>query len=277
MKTPQFQLLATTFLCTACSGVGLFSIASPMMTDTFSKFSPGVVSASFASTFVLLMSAGNVGGRLGWALFFDKFGPKPTFSIFTVGSVPLYLALPFCVSSAVTTGTAAPVYGFSAASVLAISCMGGMYSLLPAYEAKIFGPKYVGAIHGRMMLASSGAAMVGGPLAIGLRNHSERKALDSLLEQVDPVQFQETFQHPLSQANELIESKTLTINSLMHIMPEGVADPSPFVYHNTMYTMAGLLFAASVAHSLIKPVDRKYFTREEKPVYKKVEPTPNNE
>ena len=35
--------------------------------------------------------------------------------------------------------------------------MGGVYATLPAYESDIFGAKYIGANHGKMLLASSTA------------------------------------------------------------------------------------------------------------------------
>lgn len=65
-------------------------------------------------------------------------------------------------------------------------------------------------------------------------------------------------------AQTLIEAKTLTISKLMTIMPAGTVDPSPFLYNNTMYTMAGLVSLASMLHFMVKPVDRKYFEKEEK-------------
>ena len=45
----------------------------------------------------------------------------------------------------------------------------------------------------------------------------------------------------------------------MTIMPQGTVDPSPFLYNNTMYTMAGLVSLASILHLLVKPVNKKYF------------------
>lgn len=43
----------------------------------------------------------------------------------------------------------------------AVSMMGGVFAILPAYEADLFGTKFVGAIHGRMLLFSSAAALAG--------------------------------------------------------------------------------------------------------------------
>ena len=46
-----------------------------------------------------------------------------------------------------------PLGCFIAATVGAITCMGGTYAQLPAYEAALFGAKYVGPIHGRLVPA----------------------------------------------------------------------------------------------------------------------------
>lgn len=52
MKTPQFYGLATTFFCVACGGMGLFSVAKPMMGEVFSSTLPTLVTAGFASLYV---------------------------------------------------------------------------------------------------------------------------------------------------------------------------------------------------------------------------------
>lgn len=101
------------------------------------------------------------GGRLIWAAVSDVIGRRNTFMIFTTGSIPLYFFLPSMVDSVVTTGSSLPLYGFCVSTALAISMMGGVYAILPAYEADLFGTKYVGAVHGRMMLFSSLAALAG--------------------------------------------------------------------------------------------------------------------
>lgn len=156
MRAPQFYLLGTTFFCLACGGMGIFSVAKPMMSEVFGSLLPDLVTAAFASTYVMMLSAGNLGGRLGWAVFFDKFGARTTFNIFTIGSIPLYLGLPVCVASLVSSPSAATLAVFTGATFAAISFMGGTYALLPAYEASLFGAKNVGAVHGRMMLGKCG-------------------------------------------------------------------------------------------------------------------------
>lgn len=61
MKTPQFYLLGTTFFCVATGGMGLLSVAKPMMSEVFSSLLPAVVTSAFASSFLLMLSAGNLG------------------------------------------------------------------------------------------------------------------------------------------------------------------------------------------------------------------------
>jgi hypothetical protein len=79
----------------------------------------------------------------------------------SIGTVPIYLGLPTIVDTVISTGSVIPLYGFCTSAALAVAAMGGVYALLPAYEADLFGTKYVGAIHGRMLLYSSAAAFAG--------------------------------------------------------------------------------------------------------------------
>ena len=88
-----------------------------------------------------------------------------------------------------------------------------------------------------------------------------------LLAKVDPSKFQEAFGVDLSQAQTLIEAKTLTISKLMTIMPPGTLDPSPFIYNNTMYTMAALVSAGAGLHLMVRPVNPKYFEKNWKRKY----------
>ena len=121
---------------------------------------------------------------MGWAAVSDVIGRRKTFMMFTLGSIPIYLALPTIVSNVVETGSAVPLYAFCGGTALAISFMGGVFALLPAYEADLFGTKFVGAIHGRMLLWSSGAALAGPYLLLTLRSMSEKAAISELLTKV---------------------------------------------------------------------------------------------
>ena len=121
-----------------------------------------------------------------------------------------------------------------------------------------------------LLLAATASTIVGPGLLLNLRKVAETQALTELLAKVDPAAFSAKFGADLSSAQSLIEAKTLTISKLMTIMPQGTVDPSPFLYNNTMYTMAGLVSVGAMLHFLVKPVDQKYFEKEvEKTVDKK--------
>jgi hypothetical protein len=177
-----------------------------------------------------------------------------------LGSIPLYASLPTLINSVVSTGSATPLYGFVGATVLATTMMGGTYAIMPAYEADLYGAKYVGAIHGRFLLFGASMAGVFGPaLILQLRAQSESRAMCDLLDKVDPGLFQDLFNTDISAAPELIESKTLTIAKLMSIAPEGTGDPTPFMYDSTMYAMAGIMSVAAISHAAVGPVNQKHF------------------
>jgi hypothetical protein len=42
-------------------------------------------------------------------------------------------------------------------------------------------------------------------------------------------------------------------------MPEGVIDPTPFLYDTALYSLSGLMCVAAIAHRFVKPVDKKYY------------------
>merc|ERR1719483_2006436 len=202
MKTPQFWLLFSTSTLLATGGMGLMSVAKPMIGEVFATSMPSIVTASFASSYLLAMAGGNLAGRLGWAGVSDKIGRKATFNAFTFGSVPIFAALPYCINQVVMnpTGAMAPVYlgVFCASTVAAISIMGGTFAVLPAYEADLYGPKYVQAIHGRFLLAATLSTILGPSLLLTLRKSAESSAIQDLLAKVNPATFQETFGADLS-------------------------------------------------------------------------------
>ena len=56
--------------------------------------------------------------------------------------------------------------------MLQVSFYGGLFSVLPAYLADVFGQKHVGAIHGRVLTAWSAAGLAGPSLLAALRQRS---------------------------------------------------------------------------------------------------------
>merc|ERR1719232_1287742 len=237
-----------------------------MISEVFTTSMPQMVTVSFASSYLMAMAVGNLAGRIGWAAISDKIGRRNTFHMFTFGAVPIFGCLPYCINQVVTnpTGAMAPAYLglFCASTVVSLSILGGVFAVLPAYEADLYGPKYVQAIHGRFLLAATVSTILGPGLLLNLRKMAEASAIQELLAKVDPSKFQAAFGVDLSQAQTLIEAKTLTISKLMTIMPPGTLDPSPFIYNNTMYTMAALVSAGAALHLLVRPVDPKYFEKD---------------
>ena len=155
-----------------------------MIGEVFTSSMPGLVTASFASSYLLAMAGGNLAGRIGWAALSDKIGQRNTFNCFTFGAVPIFASIPFCIQQVVMNpdGAMAPVFlgVFCASTVAAISIMGGTFAVLPAYEAHLYGPKYVQAIHGRFLLAASLSTIVGPSMLLTLRKRAELSAIQGM-------------------------------------------------------------------------------------------------
>jgi hypothetical protein len=142
---------------------------------------------------------------------------------------------------------------------------GGGFATIPAYLADMFGTRYVGGIHGRLLTAWSLAGVLG-PVAITmLRERSIDAAIRDLVTRVDPEEFRRAFGAGVEQLDALVSQQTVTIAKLMEIAPPGTVDPTPSLYNVTMYLMAALLAIALVANALMKPVDKKHHIAEAQP------------
>lgn len=131
---------------------------------------------------------------------------------------------------------------------------GGGFATIPAYLADIFGTKFVGGIHGRLLTAWSTAGVLG-PLAItSLREQATTTAIQDLASKINPNIFQKTFGAGTEQLEVLIQAKTVTIAKLMEVVPAGTIDPTPSLYNQTMYLMASLLVVAFIINLLMRPV-----------------------
>ena len=138
---------------------------------------------------------------------------------------------------------------------------GGGFATIPAYLADIFGTKYVGGIHGRLLTAWSTAGVIG-PLAITtLRERAVLQAIQDLTAKLDPMLFRDTFGESADKLDLLVTMKTVTIQKLMDIAPPGTVDPTAHLYNDTMYCMAFLLFLALIANFLITSVDPRHHLR----------------
>ena len=122
LKTPQFWLLWSTATLLATGGMGLMSVAKPMIQNVFTDAMPALVTTGFASAYLMAMAGGNLGGRIAWAAVSDKIGRWNTFQMFTFVAIPIYAGLPFLINQCVSnpSGSLAPIYlgGFCASTVL---------------------------------------------------------------------------------------------------------------------------------------------------------------
>jgi MFS family permease len=173
-KTPQFWLLWVVLCMNVSAGIGIIGAASPMLQETFGgslvghselgfadlKADPDLLKKAVAigAGFVGLISLFNIFGRIFWASSSDLLGRKPTYLIFFLLGISLYLM------GSVSAGWKSLAIFVSCFCVIA-SMYGGGFATIPAYLADMFGTQFVGAIHGRLLTAWSTAGILG-PVAV---------------------------------------------------------------------------------------------------------------
>ncbi len=177
-KTLSFWMIWGVLFLNVTAGIAVLSIASPMLQEIFGGsligLAPGTTPtpaqvgaiAGVAAGFVGLLSLFNIGGRFFWASISDKIGRKATFFTFFLLGMVLYGATP-------TLASAGSKALFVAALCIILSMYGGGFATVPAYLADIFGTKFVGAIHGRLLTAWSLAGVAGSELIVHARQAAE--------------------------------------------------------------------------------------------------------
>ena len=262
LKTRQFYQLWVILCFNVTAGIGVLGVAKTMMSEIFGSTLPGIVDAGFASTYVLMISLFNMIGRIFWASSTDYIGRKNTYWIFFAVGIILYCSIPYTAQQVSVNPSVVWLIYFYAATMLIFTMYGGGFATIPDYLADIFGTKYVGGIHGRLLTAWASAGVFG-PLAItSLREISVNNAINDLVEKINPVTFQEKFGASIDQLEELVSAKTVTINKLMEIAPYGTVDPTSSLYNTTMYLMAVVLFVALIMNATMRPVDPKHHMKE---------------
>lgn len=263
LKTPQFYQLWIVLCFNVTAGIGVIGVAKTMMSEIFGTTLPTIVDGAFAATYVLMISVFNMIGRVIWASSSDYLGRRNTYWIFFAVGILLYLSIPFTAKQVSADPAVVWLIFFYAATMIIFTFYGGGFATIPAYLADIFGTRYVGGIHGRLLTAWSTAGVLG-PLAItSLRRNSINDAITDLASKVDPNLFQQKFGAGIDQLHELVSQKTVTIANLMEIAPPGTIDPTPSVYNTVMYLMAFLLFIALISNALMRPVHEKHHMEEQ--------------
>ena len=258
LKTRQFYQLWVVLCFNVTAGIGVLGVARTMITEIFGSSLPHIVDTAFAATYVVMISAFNMVGRFIWASASDYIGRRNTYWIFFLLGIVLYLSIPFSAQQVSASPSIVWLVYFYAATMVIFTMYGGGFATIPAYLADIFGTKYVGGIHGRLLTAWSTAGVLG-PLAItSLRQNSLTNAINDLVSRIDPVDFQSQFGAGVDQLETLVASNTVNIARLMEIAPPGTTDPTSSLYNSTMLLMAALLAIALVSNALMKPVDPKH-------------------
>ncbi len=263
LKTRQFYQLWIVLCFNVTAGIGVLGVAKTMMTEIFGTTLPHIVDGAFAATYVVMISVFNMVGRFIWASTSDYIGRRNTYWIFFALGILLYCSIPYTAQQVSVNPVVVWLVYFYAATMIIFTMYGGGFATIPAYLADIFGTRYVGGIHGRLLTAWSTAGVLG-PLAItSLREHAVTKAIDDLVAKIDPGVFADVFGAGLDQLPALVQAKTVTIASLMDIAPVGTVDPTPNLYNSTMYLMALLLAIALVSNALMRPVHPKHHMSKE--------------
>ena len=258
LRTPQFYLLWVILCFNVTAGIGVLGVAKTMITEIFQKKAALIVTSAFTTWYVMLISIFNMAGRIIWASASDFIGRKNTYYCFFILGIILYSSIPISAQTFDIAPVIVWLILFYAATMIIFTMYGGGFATIPAYLADMFGTRYVGGIHGRLLTAWSTAGVLGPVIITSLRGSSINNAINDLASKADPDLFLEKFGAGIESLDELVKAKTVTIQNLLEIMPPGTPDPTSQVYNKTMIVMACLLGIALVANFLVKPVDPKH-------------------
>ena len=180
-RTHQFWLLWLVLCLNVSAGIGVIGMASPMLQEIFGGRLLGIEAsfddldaaqlgkvAAIGAGFTGLLSLFNILGRFFWSALSDSLGRKTTYALFFLLGMLLYAAVP-------TVGRTGSVPLFCGVLCLILTMYGGGFAAIPAYLADLFGPRFVGAIHGRLLTAWSFAGVLG-PVLVNYVNEQQVRA-----------------------------------------------------------------------------------------------------
>lgn len=149
LKTWQWYALWALLFLNVTAGIAIIAEAAPMAQEIAG------VSAIVGAGLVSIISIGNAIGRFVWAWFSDAIGRKWVFVVMFVLQAVLFLILPF----------ASAYFLLAVLAFIIVSCYGGGFGTMPAFNADYFGSANVGTIYG-LMLTAWGFGGVLGPILI---------------------------------------------------------------------------------------------------------------
>ena len=158
LKTWQWYALWALLFLNVTAGIAIISEADPIAQEV-----SGVAPAT-AAWLVSIISVGNAAGRFLWAWLSDAIGRKWVFLVMFLLQAALFFLLPVVGASFVA---------LAILSFIIVSCYGGGFGTMPAFNADYFGSKNVGMIYG-LMITAWGFAGVLGPQLISIMYDATR-------------------------------------------------------------------------------------------------------
>jgi OFA family oxalate/formate antiporter-like MFS transporter len=151
LKTWQWYALWALLFLNVTAGIAIISEADPIAQEVSG------VEPALAAWLVSIISIGNAAGRFLWAWLSDAIGRRWVFLTMYLLQAALFFLLPF-------VGSASFVL-LAVLAFIIVSCYGGGFGTMPAFNADYFGSKNVGMIYG-LMITAWGFGGVLGPLLI---------------------------------------------------------------------------------------------------------------
>ncbi|QIN80450.1 MFS transporter [Rubrobacter marinus] len=150
LKTWQWYALWALLFLNVTAGIAIISEAAPMAAEITG------VSTLVAAGLVSIISIANGAGRFLWAWLSDAIGRKWVF-------LTMYLLQALCFFLIPLIGTT--FFMLAILAFIIVSCYGGGFGTMPAFNADYFGSANVGKIYGLMLTAWSFGGVLG-PLLI---------------------------------------------------------------------------------------------------------------
>jgi MFS transporter, OFA family, oxalate/formate antiporter len=150
LKTWQWYALWALLFLNVTAGIAIISEASPIAQELTG------VEPLVAAGLVSIISIANGAGRFLWAWFSDAIGRKWVFLTMYLLQAALFFLIPIIGST---------YFVLAILAFVIVSCYGGGFGTMPAFNADYFGAKNVGTIYG-LMITAWGFGGVLGPLLI---------------------------------------------------------------------------------------------------------------
>ena len=153
LKRWQWYALWAILTLNVVAGIAIISQAAPMAQEVTG------VNAAVASGLVALISIANGAGRFLWAWFSDLIGRKWVFLTMFLLQAAIFFILPLV----------SAFFLFAVLVMVVLTCYGGGFGTMPAFNADYFGSKNVGTIYGLMITAWSAGGVLGPILIANIR------------------------------------------------------------------------------------------------------------